>query len=235
MKSFPITKEMRNNIARILTSKAVEKEIRAIAKEADRLNTVFWKLYEKKLRVASGIPSTRWPELIQQEIATHVYQYIPRVTTKNGTKEALRIDGDSDAVKYRNTWLNTNLMETLYKKIDRRVHFSRDLTLVFTAPKPLASMKGGNLIDDPELIADIEALELRTKSVLTAARDFHDQVQTILNSCRTSKQLQELLPEGAKYLPEPADKGKNLVPSELAASVTEMLQKGIPPVQTTAA
>ncbi|WP_299948943.1 Nmad5 family putative nucleotide modification protein, partial [uncultured Microbulbifer sp.] len=59
--------------------------------------------------------------------------------------------------------------------------------------------------------------------------------QTILNSCRTSKQLQELLPEGAKYLPKPADKGKNLVPSELAASITEMLQKGIPRVQTTAA
>ncbi|WP_299948870.1 hypothetical protein, partial [uncultured Microbulbifer sp.] len=185
MKSFPITKEMRNNIARIFTSKAVEKEIRAIAKEADRLNAVFWKQYEKKLRAASGIPSTRWPELIQQGIAIQSHQYIPSVTAKKGAKEALRIDGDSNAVQFMSTWLNSGLMETLRKRIDRRVSFSRDLTLVFTAPKPLASMSGGNLIDDPELIADIEALELRTKSVLTAARDFHDQVQTILNSCRT--------------------------------------------------
>ncbi|QFT55612.1 hypothetical protein FIU95_13740 [Microbulbifer sp. THAF38] len=231
MKSFPITKGMRSDIARCMTSKAVEKSVNDIGKEAERLNKVFWKLYEQKLRAVSGIPSTRWPELIQQGIATNCYQRVPKIKVENTFINILHIDGDSAPMRCLTEMLNSDLLQAFRKWIKKVSHYGKHSSITFTTPKPMADMREGEVIEDPELIASIQKLETRIKTTLTAAMGFHSKAMTVLNSCRTAKQLQDLLPEGAKYLPKREPKTKELAPTELAASVTEMLQKGIPPVE----
>ncbi|WP_444886017.1 hypothetical protein [Microbulbifer sp. PSTR4-B] len=235
VKPFRITNEIRSDIAMALTSEAVEKSIKSIAKEAEQLNKNFWKLYEKRLRAVSGIPSTRWSKLIQEGFATSCYSIVPKIRVNNASSVLLQIDRDSQAFRQVHCMLNRSLQELLDKWIKPAPSYSRYATLFFTAPRTLPGLNDGSILEDPELIAAIRALKDRIITVLSEALSFLRKTQTVLNSCRSSKQLEELLPVAAKYLPRREEKTQELAPIELASSVTEMLQQGIPTSKASAA
>ncbi|MFI2810173.1 Nmad5 family putative nucleotide modification protein [Microbulbifer sp. JSM ZJ756] len=230
MKSFPITKEMRQDIAQRLTSKAVQAEVDAIAAEAEHINKRFWKQYEKKLRAASGVPSTKWPELIRIGMARSVHTLVLyRHGKKNNHHEAFTIEQSRTEADLLRGMLTTQVKGKLFTWLGKR--FSHNLHLKACAGKAMPDMNEGNVVTDPDLLADIDALQERVKHLFSAVRDFHFQTETVLASCRTAKQMRELFPEGAKLLPQPQAPRQDLAPTELAASVTDMLRRGVPPVK----
>lgn len=95
------------------------------------------------------------------------------------------------------------------------------------SPAPLEKLTRGELLR--RLVPTVEALARRWMDILTEACEYHDQIQQLLEACRTRKQLQDLFPEAAELLPQPeAKKGTGLAPVELAAKVRRMLREGVP-------
>ncbi|WP_346839796.1 Nmad5 family putative nucleotide modification protein [Microbulbifer sp. SAOS-129_SWC] len=229
MKSFPITKEMRADIAQRLTAKAVAAEVDAIDKDAKRINKEFWKQYEQKLRAASGIPATKWANLIQIGMATRTIQESPRKQGKDRPQTIFLIPMHRQQSETLHEQITSQVKAKLFNWVMQK--YDHNLRLKLTADKALPGMTGSDMVDDPALIADIEALQIRIKNLLGAIDTFYSQTWTVLHSCRTAKQMRELFPEGAKLLPEPPATNTNLAPTELAASVTEMLRKGVPPIE----
>lgn len=72
-----------------------------------------------------------------------------------------------------------------------------------------------------QLVSDLEG-------VLTAGLDYFFEVLDLLAACNTRKQLEDLFPEAAKLLPQPAPKRQDVVPVELAAKVRQRLEQGVP-------
>lgn len=227
MKSFTVTKEMRNNIAQRLTAKAVAAEMKAINTEAEAINKAFWKGYKKRLRAVSGIPSTQWDNLIKLGLLVHTYTLSPEDKDGEAIATVERTRHASDDLQQA---LSASDRAELWRNFTRR-GFSREWELTFKAGHSLPRHNHATLVEDRELITRIKAVCLRQQALITTILNFHRKTMMVLNACRTAKQMRELFPEGAKLLPKPIERTTDLAPKELAESVTKMIQQGVPPVQ----
>lgn len=236
MKSFPITREMREDIARELTSRAIGAEVTAFARECKRLNTKFWKMHAARLRKETGIPATKWTNLIQIGFARPTCAEYPQILTPG---ENPRWDYPFTTSSDRtHEWLREHINPSTFEKLTGYLssprYSNRGMVLVFRHDVSVPSIDNCNRVSDKALIKEMIALGERLEKLIDAAHEFREKVMSLLLSCRTSKQMQELFPEGAKLLPPPPVKDTGLAPAGLAESVTAMLKKGVPPVLETA-
>ncbi|MNN95063.1 hypothetical protein D3C81_2138080 [compost metagenome] len=82
---------------------------------------------------------------------------------------------------------------------------------------------------DSKLCKEGSKVQADLLAIFTAAYEFREKASDILNSCRTSAQLEQLFPEAAKLLPQPVKRRSNeLAPVELVQSVRGLMEKGVP-------
>lgn len=78
------------------------------------------------------------------------------------------------------------------------------------------------------LFYEAKAVGERLAEVLREGWNYREDVLTLIYSCRTRKQLENLLPEAAALLPPLPQKRQDLAPLELAENVRKRLKEGVP-------
>ena len=78
--------------------------------------------------------------------------------------------------------------------------------------------------DYPELQAAADAVAAKHKAVVKYERDLRGNLCAIVNSASTAKQLAELWPEGAEFLPPTVAEPSALVPTDTITAVNIALQ-----------
>jgi len=237
-KHFNITNAMRDKVADQLTLQAVAQHGPRIAADLAALNKQFWAHHCAAVEALPGLSKKHWPDLILAGAVTATASCTPTYMQPREGKEpyeqklvAVRKIYKEDA---RNALVAKVLGSTTFQGVSRYLereryegHWIIDLQSPTGGVPRLHYMER---ITDPAL----ESLALLICSdlagVIEAAVAFRDQAMSVLQACRTSRQVEDLFPEAAKLLPQPAKNTKALAPTELAASVRNMLVQGVPPV-----
>jgi hypothetical protein len=78
------------------------------------------------------------------------------------------------------------------------------------------------------LVSAVDALAKNWAKTISDALDYQGEVYSLLLSCRTRKQLEDVFPEAAKMLAPVPPKRSEIVPAELIANVRRRLVEGVP-------
>ncbi len=237
-KHFTITNAMRDKVADQLTLQAVARHGPRIAADLAALNKQFWANHRAAVEALPGLSKKHWPDLILAGAVTATASCTPTYMQPREGKEpyeqelvAVRKIYKEDA---RNALVAKVLGSTTFQGVSRyleRERYEGDWIIELQSPTGgVPRLHYMERITDPAL----ESLALLICSdlagVIEAAVAFRDQAMSVLQACRTSRQVEDLFPEAAKLLPQPAKNTKALAPTELAASVRNMLSQGVPPV-----
>ncbi|WP_313103752.1 hypothetical protein [Stutzerimonas nitrititolerans] len=237
-KHFTITNAMRDKVADQLTIQAVAQHGPRIAADLAALNEQFWAAHCAAVEALPGLSKKHWPDLIQAGAVTATASceptYMqPRKDNDPSEQQLVTIYKHRDD-DVRNTLVSKVLCSPEYAGVTRyleRQHYHCHWVIGLKSPTgSVPRLNHMRLITDPAL----ESLALLICSdlagVIEAAVSFRAQAMSVLQACRSSRQVEDLFPEAAKLLPQPAKNNKALAPTELAASVRNMLSQGVPPV-----
>jgi hypothetical protein len=231
MKSFNLNKTMRESVARQITTKAIHAELSNWTAEAVRINNMFWEKHCAKV-VEAGLDKKLWDIMIQKHIVNGVVRIEPELQYeyKNGNEVSIH----SKSVKL----LDRDKNERFYNSVDiskitgmsdffKKGYYSMEL--LFSSPKSVPNISRSTIITlSDDLHQPITDLAERFVTIYHAAMQCHRQTMSVLSSCRTSRQLENIFPEAAKLLPQPEQKIVNEVaPAELVSSIQAMLKQGI--------
>lgn len=242
-KPFPITNAMREKVADQLTVQAVATHGPKIARALELLNEAFWRRHIETAEELPGLDRKHWAELIQRGAVCGVSTCCPeRVIEREGNspvrEEIIRTDYHSREVR-QIALVAEILGSTAYSGVShyivtidswgRRTEGWRLRLQCQDGAVP--RWKGFDEIHDSHpIVRKGLAIKSELLGVFEAASKFRQQVMGVLQGCRSSRQVEDLFPEAAKLLPQPARNEKALAPTELIQSVRSMLDKGVPPV-----
>lgn len=232
--SVIITKKMREDIAIKLTIKAVAKQAPKLAAKAKKMNDWYWEQHCKKVEKLSKINRKDWPQLIAEGMINGTVLVTPTVESSVGAKS-----GDSERPMFLIEGASAEAMsvfcssefQCLSSYIKLCGYYKNKYTLRFHNQSTVPALNRMEVISHAPTIAEAEKLRASVLELIEAIDEFHSKVIGILYSCKTSKQLEEILPEAAALIPAKPEPVKALLPLEQAKSVREMLKAGIPPVK----
>lgn len=236
-KSFPITNEMRAKVADELTVKAVSKHGQRLAKALQKLNAQYWDKHLKAVDELLQIDRARWPELIAAGLLQATASVIPRIAQKGNLASFTSRRSDSRDAVIRRLVLNSPAYSTVSQFVKKESRYSSESDALWFISDigSVPRLNDMELVEANEIIAKKAAkLHEDLKAVFDAADKFRSDVESILMSCRTSRQLVDLFPEAAALLPQPVKTGSELAPIELVDSVRGMLNMGVPPISKAA-
>lgn len=239
-KPFHISNAMRDDVADKLTLQAVAQHGPRLGKALEQINSAYWERHISKVEAELQIERKRWPALIQVGVLTAVTTVTPDYQPEeNGS--TTRLAYFSSRIERENTLrakvLGSPAFSTVSEFIRKEDRYSSGaLTLQFrsmvgSVPR-LNEMQ--RLDHQDPLVAQARGIAAELDGVFAAALAFRRQAMDVLMACRTSRQVEDLFPEAAKLLPQPAKNEKAMVPTELAANVRSMLSNGVPPVMASA-
>ena len=221
-----LTNAMREELLDNLTAKAVEAEAGRIGTLLDLLNKNFWLAH--RLEVEKLLPRDLWGPLLGSGALNVTATCTLTARDENGDVTYpfyLRTDNDD----WRLRLLRKPEMAKVWCHIGTRGYNS---ARVFALNSPGGSVPYLSNMDD--VSGELAALAWRCgkalDDLLKAAESFRDQATTVLWSCHSYKQLEELFPEAAKLMAPPVKKTTAVAPIELARNVAAMLNAGLPPV-----
>ncbi|MDH0099969.1 hypothetical protein N7320_01385 [Stutzerimonas stutzeri] len=237
-KPFTITNAMRNKVADQLTVKAVAQHGPRIAADLAALNQQFWAKHVAAVEALPGLSKKHWADLIQAGAVTATASCEPtfmQPRKDNDPSEqqlvAVYKHYKEDA---RNALVAQVLGSTAFEGVSRyleRQQYDRHWVICLKSPTgAVPRLNNMRLITDPALESLALLICSELAGVIDAAVAFRAQAMDVLLACRTSRQVEDLFPEAAKLLPQPAKNEKALAPTELAANVRNMLNQGVPPV-----
>lgn len=237
-KHFNITNAMRDKVADQLTLQAVAQHGPRIAADLAALNKQYWAAHRAAVEALPGLSKKHWPDLILAGAVTATASCTPSYMQPREGKEpyeqklvAVHKNYKEDA---RNALIGQVMGSQAFEGVSRyleRERYEGHWLIGLKSPTGgVPRLHYMERITDPAL----ESLALLICSdlagVIEAAVAFRDQAMSVLQACRTSRQVEDLFPEAAKLLPQPAKNNKAVAPIELAASVRNMLSQGVPPV-----
>ena len=236
-KSFPISNDMRKQVADQLTIQAVAKHGPRIAKALVKMNAAFWEAHTAKVDALLKLERSRWPELI----GVGMVAAVTSIKAKAGRESVISFSGksgDDPAVVLRRLVLTSKPFEGV-RHLVRKDDYYTSTTDVLWFISDSGSIPRLNSMEQIEeqaaLIKQAAKIKEDLKEVFAAAEKFRDQVWTILLSVRSSRQLVDLFPEAAALLLQPVKNEQAVAPVELVDSVRGMLNKGVPPIPAQAA
>ncbi len=236
-KSFPITNEMRAKVADELTVKAVSKHGQRLAKALQKLNAQYWDKHLKAVDELLQIDRARWPELIAAGLLQATASVIPRIAQKGNLAAFTSRRSDSRDAVIRRLVLNSPAYSTVSQFVKKESRYSSESDALWFISNigSVPRLNDMEMVEANEIIAK-QATKLHEElaAVFEAADKFRSDVESILMSCRTSRQLVDLFPEAAALLPQPVKTGSELAPVDLVDSVRGMLNKGVPPISKAA-
>lgn len=237
-KHFSITQTMRESVADQLTLQAVAQHGPRIAADLAALNEQFWAKHCSAVEALPGLDKAHWSELIQAGAVAATatcepYYLKPRAGEEPRETQLVAVDKEYKA-DARNALVAKVLGAPAFEGVSRYLTSQRyEGNWVLNLKSPAGAVPRLTkmaVITDPVL----ESMALKVcadlAGVVKAAVAFRAQAMSVLLSCRTSRQVDDLFPEAAKLLPQPVKNEKALAPTELAANVRNMLSKGVPPV-----
>lgn len=230
-----LNNKLREEIAIKLTAKAMQVEGARIAGEMEKLNRMFWSKAEMKADAI--VPRHYWPQAAGTPIFNRVSSVKPEVLDSKDDRWnyacAILRNRDRETRDLVKAILRDPQMAALHRWLEEaRYSYAQVLTLQHSSSIP----DPGHLdkVECPETIAALAALDKACNELVFAGLDFHNKVSGVLFSCRSVKQLQELLPEAARLIPpKPVDRSASLMPVETAQAIQRMLAAGVPPVEAT--
>lgn len=238
-----LNKKLRSDIADQLMVKAVAHNAEPLVKRMEALNKEFWAAHIENVKKVFPVPQKQWPELIQAGLVNGVYTVTPKEAPGEGEKWEKDITGIRPRSRNHREFrsgskegsvedcLYTLLMDQAFAEFKKQMDNDyQTYRLRFTAQSTLPPLKGmGTLPHGHPLVAQLEAVEADFKKVAAEGAAFRAELASLLEACRTKKQLQELVPEAAALIPEPEKPKRQVVPVEQAEKVRKMLEKGVPP------
>jgi hypothetical protein len=230
MKSFNLSKEMRVEVARQLTTAAIQKTAASLHSHLVTLNDAFWAQHRANVEQVSGVPQARWAGLIQAGVMTStVVAEISFEDAKGRSVSCEMISLNSTQADRLGTLINTQKLPPITGFIQASRYSYHRHALILKTENSVPRLNGfTNIKLDGDFAIQIKQVREQYKNMIEAAFTFNDNVMDVLNSCRTSRQLENLFPEAAKLLPQPVQKTSELAPVELVADVQKMLKTGIP-------
>lgn len=230
-----LNNKLREEIAVKLTAKAMQVEGARIAAEIEKLNRVFWSKAEAKADAI--VPRHYWAQAVGTPIFNRESSVQPRVYDSEDESWsygcAILRNRDRQTLDLVKSIMRDPQMAPLHRWLkESRYSYAQVLTLQHSSSIP----DPGHLdqVECPETIAALAALDKACNQLVFAGLDFHNKVSGVLFSCRSVKQLQELLPEAARLVPpKPVDRSSSLMPVETAQAIQRMLVAGVPPVEAT--
>ena len=236
-KPFTITNAMRNKMADQLTVQAVAPSGPAIGERLQAINTTFWEEHIRRTAVMPGLDKTYWSELIQAGAVTAVSTCIPTTQMQENehfyNREFLKFYF-SDRQTQAKTLFELVMASPAFANIADLVKnseryssnsFSLRFKSSFGAVPRTHSMS--DIPGDHTIVTACRQIQVELDELLKAATTFRGQVMDVLITCRSSRQVAELLPEAALLLPQPIKNEQQLAPVELIASVRAALSKGV--------
>lgn len=234
-KAVTITNAMREDIAMELTARAVKKAADKIAFQLDSINSDYWEGHMAKVRKLSGLTDAKLRQLIKEGMIAATTRVEPQIRVKKdgGDEVAHYLCGITlrqfrDDPERVSSLVLRRKFPALSKHFCNPNHRSYCIAMHFKCDSSVPRLGGMEVVFDQKLLARIKKVEDALYSMLDAADQFYKDVSMVLASCRTSKQLEGLLPEAAKLVPQPVERTTELAPVEMAKSVEQMLKKGIP-------
>jgi hypothetical protein len=237
-KHFTITKAMRNKVADQLTVKAVAQHGPRIAADLAALNQQFWAKHVAAVEALPGLSKKHWADLIQAGAVTATASceptYMQPRKDNDPSEQQLVAVYKHYTEDARNALVAQVLGSTAFEGVSRyleRQQYDRHWVIGLKSPTgAVPRLNNMRLITDPALESLALLICSELAGVIDAAVAFRAQAMDVLLACRTSRQVEDLFPEAAKLLPQPAKNEKALAPTELAANVRNMLNQGVPPV-----
>ncbi|WAG77017.1 hypothetical protein LMK08_16710 [Metapseudomonas furukawaii] len=238
-KSFPISNDMRKQVADQLTVQAVAKHGPRIAKALAKMNAAYWDVHMSRVDRLLTLDRSRWSELIGAGMVAAITNVKGKLERDNLISFGSRTGrGDDQAVEIRRLVLRSKQFEGVARFIYRDDYYSTSMDVLWFVSEcgSVPRMNGMEQLEGAETITKQAAkIKAELKEVFDAAEKFRDQVLSILISVRTSRQLVDLFPEAAALLPQPVKNEQAVAPVELVDSVRGMLNKGVPPIPAKAA
>ncbi|WP_312382002.1 hypothetical protein [Stutzerimonas balearica] len=237
-KPFTITNAMRNKVADQLTVKAVAQHGPRIAADLAALNQQFWAKHVAAVEALPGLSKKHWADLIQAGAVTATASceptYMQPRKDNDPSEQQLVAVYKHYKEDARNALVAQVLGSTAFEGVSRyleRQQYDRHWVIGLKSPTgAVPRLNNMRLITDPALESLALLICSELAGVIDAAVAFRAQAMDVLLACRTSRQVEDLFPEAAKLLPQPAKNEKALAPTELAANVRNMLNQGVPPV-----
>jgi len=237
-KPFTITNAMRNKVADQLTVKAVAQHGPRIAADLAALNQQFWAKHVAAVEALPGLSKKHWADLIQAGAVTATASceptYMQPRQDNDPSEQQLVAVYKHYKEDARNALVAQVLGSTAFEGVSRyleRQQYDRHWVIGLKSPTgAVPRLNNMRLITDPALESLALLICSELAGVIDAAVAFRAQAMDVLLACRTSRQVEDLFPEAAKLLPQPAKNEKALAPTELAANVRNMLNQGVPPV-----
>ncbi|WP_437270694.1 hypothetical protein ACRYHF_08645 [Stutzerimonas balearica] len=237
-KHFTITKAMRDAVADQLTVKAVAQHGPRIAADLAALNQQFWAKHVAAVEALPGLSKKHWAHLIQAGAVTATASceptYMQPRKDNDPSEQQLVAVYKHYKEDARNALVAQVLGSTAFEGVSRyleRQQYDRHWVIGLKSPTgAVPRLNNMRLITDPALESLALLICSELAGVIDAAVAFRAQAMDVLLACRTSRQVEDLFPEAAKLLPQPAKNEKALAPTELAANVRNMLNQGVPPV-----
>lgn len=233
-KSFAISNEMRERVVDKLTQQAVAKHGKRIGAALKKLNEQFWADHMKKVDQLLQVDPKRYPELIAAGViaaTTTESPHVPKAGSplkfsySNNSRypESVRAGEIMKLVLISSEFLQ---VAAFVKKNDYHNAYELRFSSQTGSVPRLNNMN--ELDAESKIVKQAKKIHAELSEIFAAADDFHQKAADILASCRTSRQVEDLFPEAAKLLPQPAKKTQALAPVELVDSVRSMLSKGVP-------
>lgn len=237
-KHFTITNAMRDKVATQLTIQAVAQHGPRIAADLAALNDQFWAKHRAAVEALPGLSKKHWPDLILAGVvtatATCTPSYMQQREGKDPYEQKLVAVYKIYKEDARNALVARVLGSTGFEDVSRYLERERyEGHWVIGLKSPTGGVPRLHYMEriiDPALESLALLICSELAGVIDAAVAFREQAMSVLQACRTSRQVEDIFPEAAKLLPQPVKNDKALAPTELAASVRNMLSQGVPPV-----
>lgn len=231
-KSFNLNNEMRQIAATGMTVKAVQKAANQVVAQLGRINAEFWKQHKAIVHEDLGRAPQAWPGLIQRGLLTSTTEVTPSIEKKNDEGEIewavpISIEIGSAAKQVLSSPKIELTGEHRFLRIHHysRRHFAIRLKHNCAVPR----VNDMERVADRRLAARLRDAADKVSSLVSATNEFYHDALTVLESCRTSKQVADIFPEALQYLPEPPAKVSHLVAQDKANAVRDRLASGVPP------
>ena len=239
-----LNKKLRSDIADQLMVKAVAHNAELLVKRMEAINKEFWAAHIENVKKVFPVPQKQWAELIQLGLVNGVYTVTPLKQPSEGDgKYSVNITGvyayPRGKHQFRAEVYEGSVEDCAYAILfdpafsgfkAHTINDSRHHRLRLTAPSTLPALEGVEKLPHCHpLVAELKSVEDDFLNVVKEAMAFRAELSSLLEACKTKKQLQELVPEAASLIPEPEKPKRQVVPVEQAEKVRKMLEKGVPP------
>lgn len=207
MKSINLTKALRAHIVSELVMKATKTEREAIQKEVYRISQEYWKAWDDQWLTESTLTTRQMNTMLTKGLLQRV------------TSDSISIPAKEEVYNLGPTHLRLFLPNSYngYKRVQ--------LELQSESVHP--SFYHTEFECPAEIRDKATAIVERTIAAAEQAKDLRGNLAALADSCRTSKQLLEVLPQAKEFLPA-GSTTNGLISTKLIEDVQAKLKTGVP-------